>query len=133
MHIALISVRVLFSLKEIFGYKLYLILLHIPLLQVMYGGRAIDDFDRRVLNTYMNEYMGDFIFDTFQPFHFHCSNDVDYLIPSPSEDVAMNKYAWNNIVLCVHSYRLIRSYCFSAVTLANQHHNSKFDQNLHVA
>ena len=32
----------------------------------MYGGRVIDDFDRRVVNTYMDEYMGDFVFDTFQ-------------------------------------------------------------------
>ena len=50
-------------------------------LQVMYGGRAIDDFDRRVLKTYMDEYMGDFIFDTFQPFHFYHNQEVDYYIP----------------------------------------------------
>lgn len=37
----------------------------------MYGGRVIDDFDRRVVRTYMEEYMGDFIFDEFQPFHFY--------------------------------------------------------------
>jgi dynein heavy chain len=49
--------------------------------EVMYGGRAIDNFDRRVLNCYMNEYMGDFIFDTFQPFHFYHNEDVDYRIP----------------------------------------------------
>ena len=36
----------------------------------MYGGRVIDDFDRRIVETYMNEYMGDFLFDNFQPFHF---------------------------------------------------------------
>ena len=51
-------------------------------MQVMYGGRAIDDFDRRVLSTYMDEYMGDFIFDTFQPFHFYQDDDVDYCIPA---------------------------------------------------
>nr|XP_039267660.1 dynein heavy chain 10, axonemal-like [Styela clava] len=49
--------------------------------EVMYGGRAIDNFDRRVLTTYMDEYFGDFIFDTFQPFHFYHNTEVDYYIP----------------------------------------------------
>nr|XP_038946048.1 dynein axonemal heavy chain 10 isoform X3 [Rattus norvegicus] len=49
--------------------------------EVMYGGRAIDSFDRRILTTYMDEYLGDFIFDTFQPFHFFRNKDVDYKIP----------------------------------------------------
>ncbi|XP_052562272.1 dynein axonemal heavy chain 10 isoform X4 [Culex pipiens pallens] len=48
--------------------------------EVMYGGRVIDDFDRRVVKTYMNEYMGDFLFDTFQPFHFYQDELVDYRI-----------------------------------------------------
>eukprot|EP00058_Branchiostoma_floridae_P026457 XP_002611948.1 hypothetical protein BRAFLDRAFT_91832 [Branchiostoma floridae] len=47
----------------------------------MYGGRAIDNFDRRILSTYMDEYLGDFIFDTFQPFHFYVNEEVDYKIP----------------------------------------------------
>ncbi|GAB1598225.1 dynein axonemal heavy chain 10 isoform X2 [Argonauta hians] len=56
--------------------------------EVMYGGRAIDNFDRRILNTYMDEYMGDFIFDTFQPFHFFVNNEVDYCIPeSGTKDI----------------------------------------------
>ncbi|XP_054851851.1 dynein axonemal heavy chain 10 [Eublepharis macularius] len=49
--------------------------------EVMYGGRAIDSFDRRILTIYMDEYLGDFIFDTFQPFHFFHDDDVDYKIP----------------------------------------------------
>lgn len=49
--------------------------------QVMYGGRAIDSFDRRILTVYMDEYLGDFIFDTFQPFHFFHNDEVDYRIP----------------------------------------------------
>ena len=56
--------------------------------KVMYGGRAIDDFDRRVLRTYMNEYMGDFIFDTFQPFYFHRTDDVGYYIPTANQEQA---------------------------------------------
>jgi dynein heavy chain, axonemal len=47
----------------------------------MYGGRVIDDFDRRIVRVYMDEYMGDFLFDTFQPFHFYRDNNVDYNIP----------------------------------------------------
>ena len=47
----------------------------------MYGGRAIDLFDRRILNTYLKEFFGDFIFDTFKPFHFYVDEEVDYDIP----------------------------------------------------
>lgn len=48
----------------------------------MYGGRAIDSFDRRILNVYMDEYLGDFLFYTFRQFHFFSNKDVDYKIPS---------------------------------------------------
>ncbi|KAM8866758.1 dynein axonemal heavy chain 10 isoform 2-T2 [Synchiropus picturatus] len=51
--------------------------------EVMYGGRAIDAFDRRILTTYMDEYLGDFLFYTFRPFHFFSEKDVDYRIPPP--------------------------------------------------
>jgi dynein heavy chain len=30
----------------------------------MYGGRVTDDCDRRVMNTYLREYLGNFIFDS---------------------------------------------------------------------
>lgn len=49
--------------------------------EVMYGGRVIDDFDRRITNCYMNEYMGDFLFDAFQSFHFYEDDNVDYCLP----------------------------------------------------
>lgn len=32
--------------------------------EAMYGGRVTDNNDRRVLNTYLQEFLGDFIFDT---------------------------------------------------------------------
>ncbi|XP_062558011.1 dynein axonemal heavy chain 10 isoform X2 [Armigeres subalbatus] len=55
--------------------------------EVMYGGRVIDDFDRRVVKIYMDEYMGDFLFDTFQPFHFYQDESVDYKIfPAETRD-----------------------------------------------
>ena len=31
--------------------------------EAMYGGRVTDDWDRRILMTYLEEYMGDFLFD----------------------------------------------------------------------
>lgn len=47
----------------------------------MYGGRAIDSFDRRILAVYMDEYLGDFLFYTSRRFHFFENKDVDYKIP----------------------------------------------------
>ncbi|NWU99300.1 DYH10 protein, partial [Upupa epops] len=49
--------------------------------EVMYGGHVIDSFDRRILTIYMDEYLGDFVFYTFQEFHFYKNNRVAYRIP----------------------------------------------------
>ncbi|TWW56007.1 Dynein heavy chain 10, axonemal [Takifugu flavidus] len=49
--------------------------------EVMYGGRVIDSFDRRILTSYMDEYFGDFLFYTYRQFHFFNNKDVDYKIP----------------------------------------------------
>ncbi|XP_078791125.1 dynein axonemal heavy chain 10 isoform X3 [Oryzias latipes] len=51
--------------------------------EVVYGGRAIDSFDRRILKVYMDEYFGDFLFSPFQHFHFFRNKDVGYKIPPP--------------------------------------------------
>ncbi len=53
----------------------------------MYGGRVTCDYDRRVLTTYVSEYMGDFLFDAFQPFHFFTSAQCDYRLP-PQQTLA---------------------------------------------
>jgi dynein heavy chain len=38
--------------------------------EAMYGGRVTDDLDRRVLVTYLDEFMGDFLFDKNKEFYF---------------------------------------------------------------
>jgi dynein heavy chain len=38
--------------------------------EAMYGGRVTDSFDRRVLVTYLEEYMGDFLYDENVKFYF---------------------------------------------------------------
>lgn len=38
--------------------------------EAMYGGRVTDDYDRRVLVTYLDEYMGDFLFDKNREFFY---------------------------------------------------------------
>jgi dynein heavy chain len=47
----------------------------------MYGGRVTDDRDRRALECYLEEYMGDFIFDSNQKFFFSRIGS-DYTIPN---------------------------------------------------
>lgn len=34
----------------------------------------------------MDEYMGDFLFHTFQPFRFCCDDFVDYVIPEKDDE-----------------------------------------------
>ena len=46
----------------------------------MYGGRVSDNLDRRVLKTYLEEYMGDFLFDDCQEFCFSRIG-FDYVLP----------------------------------------------------
>lgn len=46
----------------------------------MYGGRVSDNLDRRVLVTYLEEYMGDFLFDDCQKFYFSTAG-FDYTLP----------------------------------------------------
>ncbi|XP_014262519.1 dynein heavy chain 10, axonemal-like [Cimex lectularius] len=52
--------------------------------EVMYGGRVIDHYDRRIVATYMDEYMGDFVFDALQQFYFYNDETIAITIPPPS-------------------------------------------------
>ncbi|CAD7925016.1 unnamed protein product [Amoebophrya sp. A120] len=48
--------------------------------EAMYGGRVTDNYDRRVLNTYLEDYMGDFLFDDNVPFFFS-KDGFEYTCP----------------------------------------------------
>jgi len=50
----------------------------------MYGGRVSDGLDRRILVTYLAEYMGDFLFDDCQKFFFS-RQGFDYELPEWGE------------------------------------------------
>jgi dynein heavy chain len=56
--------------------------------EAMYGGRVTDGFDRRIVTAYLEEYFGDFLFDTFQTFHFYKDEAVDYCLPAGSADLS---------------------------------------------
>lgn len=44
--------------------------------EIVYGGKVIDNYDRRILLTYVEEYFGDFIHSSYQPFSFfNCKDD----------------------------------------------------------
>jgi dynein heavy chain len=47
--------------------------------KAMYGGRVTDSWDRRILMTYLEEYMGDFLFDKNREFFF---SKPKYKMPS---------------------------------------------------
>jgi dynein heavy chain len=55
----------------------------------MYGGRVSDDMDRRVLVTYLSEYMGDFLFDDCQKFFFS-REGFDYCLPEDNDGLVEN-------------------------------------------
>lgn len=73
----------------------------------MYGGRAIDSFDRRILTVYMDEYLGDFLFYTFQRFHFFRNKDVAYKIPQNGQKKI---YTGNMLFSLLYNFHLLYMY-----------------------
>lgn len=56
--------------------------------EIVYGGKVIDSYDRRILLTYVEEYFGDFIYSRYQPFSFYNCKDRS---EKPLEYMAMEK------------------------------------------
>jgi len=48
----------------------------------MYGGRVIDSYDQRIVNTFMEEYFGEFVVENFHPFYFYRDQNVHYSLPA---------------------------------------------------
>lgn len=70
----------------------------------MYGGRVIDDYDRRIVRTYMDEYMGDFLFEKFDIFYFYHDETVEYILPiRETRDDYIGEY---DVMSEVSSFRL---------------------------
>lgn len=61
--------------------------------EAMYGGRVTDSFDRRVLVTYLDEYMGDFLFDKNREFLFAEAQEFKYEIPKQ-----LNQEGFQNMI-----------------------------------
>ncbi len=70
--------------------------------EAMYGGRVTDAYDRRILTTYLDEYMGDFLFDDTQEFFF--SHFGDYKKFSVPTDGMMNKERYEQQIDNLPSY-----------------------------
>lgn len=62
--------------------------------EIIYGGKVIDSYDRRALFTYVEEYFGDFICNSYQPFSFYnnCRSNS-----KPLKYMEMEKKILNNV------------------------------------
>lgn len=69
----------------------------------MYGGRVIDNYDQRIVNTFMKEYFGEFIVDAFQTFYLYHDNKAQYtLIAADKKEEYLSNY--NILIYFIHVY-----------------------------
>ncbi|CDJ30651.1 Dynein heavy chain family protein, related [Eimeria mitis] len=62
--------------------------------EAMYGGRVTDDYDRRVLATYLEEYLGEFVFDSYRQFSFSKA-PISYALPADSSSAGHIEFIKN--------------------------------------
>jgi dynein heavy chain len=75
--------------------------------ETIYGGRVTDDFDRRVLMTYLDEYLGDFLFDTFQPYYFFKDNrDLEEKENEGANEASRPDTAKEQATAFIHDYHI---------------------------
>lgn len=48
--------------------------------EIIYGGKVIDNYDRRILLTFVEEYFGDFIYSPYQQFKFYKWQEHDKIL-----------------------------------------------------
>jgi len=68
----------------------------------MYGGRVIDTYDQRIVNTFMEEYFGQFILDEFQKFYFYHDNNIHYDLPICERKEDYLSLSFYNIILSAY-------------------------------
>lgn len=54
---------------------------------MVYGGKILDHFDRRIMFAYLDEYFGEFLFESFQPFQL-CKGNESFAIPYAAKSKA---------------------------------------------
>ena len=66
--------------------------------EAMYGGRVTDSMDRRIVTTYLDEYFGDFLFDSYTKFLFFSSSKFSYSLPQKNSNNGSKQLTRDEII-----------------------------------